>query len=130
MKTVSYLLIAALPVFAQKPPTDPAFKSDVVVQPGETGTTLRVGQVLEIRLASPPEAGKIVEGLKVEVLSDSLNAKPVIRDTRDFVDDNPVAGTGYKSIFIKAEKPGKTKVTARFRRGDKDEVQEFTIEVR
>jgi hypothetical protein len=107
-----------------------AYAGDVAVKDGDKSGKAKVGDTVEIQISNPALA-KMKEKFKVEANPGKILGKATITDeVHKAPNGQPMAGGGYKSIKMKTDAKGKTKVKVSWEQDGKAESREIetTIE--
>lgn len=103
--------------------------ADVVVKDGDKTGKAKVGDTVDIQISNPALA-KMKEKFKAEAKPDKTLGKATMSDeVHKSPDGKPLSGGGYKSIKMKAEAKGKTKVKVSWEQDGKAENREIDITV-
>jgi len=106
-----------------------ASAADVVVKDGDKTGKAKIGDTVDIQISNPALA-KMKEKFKAETKPDKILGTAKLSDeVHKSPDGKPMSGGGYKSIKMKAEAKGKTKVKVSWEQDGKAESREIEITV-
>jgi hypothetical protein len=101
---------------------------DVVVNEKDREAKAAVGQTIAVRVPEPALGLRVVD-LKAEVEGEAVGRTYEVGDTVDREKKEALFDGLFKTLTLKAEKPGTSKVTITYERGDKKVERVITIRV-
>jgi hypothetical protein len=125
--SVAMIVVSLLAVKGRAGDTKP-IKSDVTIKQDDKMANAKVGDVVELRLDSPPAGSPdALTGLTV-----SIEKNKVLMDKYQERDTTGAAKAkgGFKSIYVYPAAEGKAKVTVEYKKGGKTQKRDYEIQVK